>query len=358
MTVHIEIKLNLNESDFKKLRVCVNRRDVDYSVDNDTVSIFCNIDMGIHQLTLQLADGAKVSINDVLIDTASVRHTLYMSYIKTSTGKINQPATVVHDQLQTWVLPFGYPVSRWLELTSSKIQPFDFGKKLYEIYDIIYPDSIELTTLQPKVIQDFFKHNFDFYCRPKTDINFLPQRKCNIDISTYNVQEVLDEIADNILWIQEHQRPNSENHYNERGWHGWDNGNSPWIIFKIYDGCKCVLPTERLPKLQSLIKKLPVNGVILSAGLGILAPGTAIHPHTDKKSNHVPGMHGCNVLYIPLLWPLGNYFKIASAGSIDSDSPWFINVTDYVHAAVNDSNQTRIILNITLDPAQNYHLLA
>lgn len=355
MTILIEIKLNLDESDFKKLRICVDRHDVDYSVDNDTISILQNIDMGIHQLTIQLVDGAKISINNVLINASSVRHALYMSYIKTSTGIINQPATVVYDRLQTWVLPFGYPVSHWLELTFSKIQSLDFGKNLYEIYDIIYPDSIELTTSQSRVIQDFFKHNFDFYCRPKKDINFLPHRRCNIDISTYNVQEVLDEIADNSAWIQEHRRHNSANHYNESG---WDNDESPWIIFKIYDGCKCVLPTERLPKLQSLIKKLPVNGVISSAGLGILAPGTAIHLHIDKQSNHVPGMYGCNVLYIPLLWPSGNYFKIASAGSIDSGSPWFVNVTDYVHAAVNDSNQTRIILNITLDPAQNYHLLA
>jgi hypothetical protein len=354
MTTLVELKLNPVESDFSKLRICVNHQMVDYSILNDTISISCDIDMGIHQLTLQLVDGTRISIIDALVNTASVRHTLYMSYVKTSSDEISQPATVLWNQSQTWVLPFGNPISFWLGLISNKIQSSDFGKNLYEIYNIIYPETIELDTKYPKVIQDFFKYNFDFFCRPKADINFLPQRKCNIDISTYDTQEVLTEVADNQLWIQEHQKLSAQKYYNDQEWH---KDYTLWTTLKIYDAYKCILPIDRLPKLQSLIKNLPVNE-ISQAYLGILPPGSVIAPHTDKKANHVPGTLGCNVLYIPLSWPARNYFKFASGGIVDSNSTWFINNTDHVHALVNDSNQSRVVLTITLDPAQHYQLLS
>lgn len=355
MTTLIEIKLNPDESNFKKLRICVDCQDVDYSVDNnDTILVSCDIDMGIHQLAIQLVDGTTISIIDVLINTASVSHTLYMSYIKTASGNINQPATTLWNQSLTWILPFGNPISYWLGLTLSKIQPFEFGKNLYETYDIMYPDTIQIKTKQPRVIQDFFKHNFDFYCRPKTDVNFLPQRKCNIDMSTYNTQEVLDEITENRAWVQEHQKPYSQRYYDVCK---LPENPALWTVLQVYSKGKCILPTERLVKLQSLIKQIPVNR-ISEIYLRIIDPGGAISPHTDKKTNHVPGMYGCNVLCIPLAWPSDTYFKFASGGGINSNSTWFINTTDHEHAAVNDSNQTRVILTIKLDPTQNYHLLA
>lgn len=354
MATQIELILDAGESDYNQLCICVNAQQVSYDVHGNTITVCCDLDRGIHQLSLQLIDGARISINDVRIDSASLRQTIYMSYVKTHTDEIDQPATVLWDKGQTWILPFGNPASYWISLVLSKIQSGDFGKNLYEIYNITYPSKIKLRTNFPTVIKDFFEHNFDFFCSPKANVNLLPQRKSNIDISQFHIQPVLEELEKNRQWIVDHQKSYDQQKYNDREWAA---DYPRWITLLMYKNNECVLPQGKLPLLQALVNALPING-ILSAYIGILEPGGVIAPHVDRKPNHMPGMFGCNVLYIPLTWPAGNYFKFASGGMLDSDTPYFINITDHVHALVNDSSSLRVILSITVDPTKNLHLLS
>lgn len=350
---HIELKLD-NESDFTQLGIQINGETVEYSCQDNSIVVLCDLEMGLHQLTLTMLNGSRVSVSDVKIDSASVRQTLYMSYIKTATGQTLQPATVVWDKSQQWVLPFGNPVSYWITLVLNKVGSQELGKDLSEIYNIIYPEKIKLSSQYPRVVQDFFNHNFDFFCKPKADTNLLPYRKCNLDIANFNVQDAVKEIENNWQWIYDRQTQYAQKYYNDLE---LPSNYPDWFSLMLYNENKWALESFELPALQALVKSLPVQGMIKSY-IGLLPPGGIIAPHVDSKPNHTPGKIGCSTLYIPLKWPAGNYFKFASGGLIDSNTPWFINITDHVHALVNDSDSSRIILSITLDPKQNSHLLA
>jgi hypothetical protein len=356
MVTQIELILDADESDYSQLCICLNDQQVSYTTHSNIITASCDLDYGIHQLSLNLIDGTRIHITDVRIDSVSLRKTIYMSYVKTPTGHIYQPATALWNKEHTWVLPFGNPVSYWISLVSSKIQHGDYGKNLYEIYNIIYPVKMKLRTDFPKIIKDFFEHNFDFFCSPKTNINLLPQRKSTLDISQFHVQPVLAELEKNYQWIVDHQKPYpyDQKKYNDQEW-GPDYAR--WIVLFVYKNSQYLLPKEQFPLLYDLIKSLPING-ILYAYIGLLEPGAVIAPHVDNKPNHRPGMFGCNQLYIPLSWPTGNYFKFASGGMLDSDTPYFINVTDHVHGLINDSPSLRVVLGIICNPDQNLHLMS
>lgn len=353
MTSLIELKIDTEDSDFNSLRICVNDQLVEYSVTSDTISICCDIDMGIHQLTVQLLDGKRLNIVDAVINSSGLRQAFWLSYIKTISG-IAQPATVLWESTQQWVLPFGNPVSYWLTLVTNKIQSRDLSKNLYEIYNIIYPDKIIVDHTYPKIVRDFFEHNFDFFCESKDKITLLPQRKSNIKLPETDVQQVLDEINSNYNLLVDLQKSYDQKMYNDRE---WVSTSQPWLTVPVFRNGKFTINDDQLPALRSLIQALPVHD-LESAFIGILPPGTYIAPHVDKTPGHYPGKEGCNRLYIPLLWPKGNYFKFASGGMIDSCTPWFINNTDHVHSLINSSNEYRVILTLTLNSEKNQHLLA
>lgn len=350
----IELKINPDDSDFNSLCISVNNQPVEYLLTNNTVQIICAIDMGIHQLSVRLNDGNRIAIDDVSINSSGLRQTLYLSYIKTHTGELLQPATTIWDNTQEWILPFGNPVSFWSSLVNTKLPAGVLGQDLSTKYTILYPCKIKLQKDCLPVAKDFFEHNFDFFCKPKQATNFLPQRKANLDMSKYNVQAVLDELENNWQLILTKQSTYAQKLYNDRE---LPPDASCWINLLIFNNGNFVLEPNELPLLQQLVNDLPINNIKKSY-IGILPPGAVIAPHIDNVGLTAPGAKGCNSLYIPLSWPTGNYFKFNSGGLIDSKDTWLINISDHTHALVNQSSQNRIILSITLDPEQNLHLIA
>lgn len=351
----IELKINSDDSVFNSVAIKINDQDVAYSLANNTIRISCPLDMGIHQLHLRIKDGSRITIDNVFINSSGLRQTIYMSYIVTETGEMVQPATTLWEKTQTWVLPFGNPVSYWINLISQKIPPDMLGQDLSKKYNIIYPVKIKLQENCFPLVTDFFEHNFDFFCRPIDETNFLPQRKTNLTISDFDIQSALDEIDQNWQWIQDNQVVQ----YAGKEYNDLESvaGIEPWLNLKIIADNKFLPESDRLPKVQQLIRSLSVNS-IKKAHIGILPPGSIIAPHVDNIGLTEPGARGCQTLYIPLRWPPGNYFKFSSGGLIDSPEPWLINNSDHMHALINQSNQYRIILNIIMDPEQNLHLLA
>ena len=152
MLTKIELKINADDSDFKDLDIRVNEQQVEYNVSSNSVLICCDLDMGIHQLSLQLVNGTRINIDDVQINSVGLRHTIYLGYVQTLSGDKLNPTTVLWDTSQKWILPFGNPVSYWISLTESKIQAGDWGKNLYEIYNIIYPRKIKIRSEFPQRI--------------------------------------------------------------------------------------------------------------------------------------------------------------------------------------------------------------
>ena len=350
----IKLQINPHASDFNSLHITVNNQPVEYLLIGNTVQLICAIDMGIHQLSIRLNDGNRICIDDVIINSAGLRQTLYLSYIKTDTGEIQQPATVLWEKTQTWILPFGNPVSYWISLVNTKLPASALGQDLSKKYNILYPCKIKLQKDCLPVVKDFFEHNFDFFCKPKEATNFLPQRKTNLDISKYNIQAVLDEIEKNWQLVLAKQSTYAQKLYNDRE---LPLDSNSWINLLIFINGNFVLEPNELPLLQQLISDLPINNIKKSY-IGILPPGAVIAPHMDNVGLAAPGDKGCNMLYMPLRWPPGNYFKFCSGGLIDSADTWLINTSDHVHALINESNQTRIILSVILDLEQNLHLIA
>jgi hypothetical protein len=174
-------------------------------------------------------------------------------------------------------------------------------------------------------------------------------------MSKYNIQAVLDEIEKNWqLMLEKQSTKYAQTLYNNRELPA---DASRWITVPIFNNGNFIFEPSKLPLLQQLVNDLPINN-IKQCNIGILPPGAVIAPHIDNAGLTTPGNKGCNSLYIPLVWPPGNYFKFNSAGLIDSTDPWLINISDHTHALVNESNQNRIILSVILDPEQNLHLIA
>ena len=355
----IILKINPAESDFNSLYISINNQPVEYLLTNHTIEIAIDLDMGIHQLSVRLHDGSRLTIDDVIINHSGVRQTLYLSYIKTSTGQFLQPATVLWDKTQEWILPFGNPVSFWLTLVNSKVPAGELGSDLFEKYNIQYPCKIKLQIPCLPLVKDFFEHNFDFFFKPKEDLHLLSQRKINLDMSLYDVQSVVNEIEKNWQYISTNQRIPAQEQYNSKE---LPTGSARWMHIQLIQDGNWTTHIHTLPLLQDLIQKLPVSNIKKSF-LNILPPGAIIAPHIDNVMSNANqlGQFGCNTLYIPLSWPSGNYFKFATGGLIDSDSPWMINTGDHTHALINQSDQNRLVLTLMpfIEKDQDFfHLLA
>lgn len=350
----ISIFFNPNESQFSKLQVEINNQPVEYTLTDNKVDINSDVDIGLNQLSIEIIHGTKFSIEDVVINHTSVRQAIYLSYIETQDCNVIQPATCLWEPTQKWILPFANPISFWLCLVMSKIPANTLGKNLYETYNIIYPSKVILNQPFISLINDFFRYNFDFFCELKTKPNLLPIRKTNINFYDYDTATVIDEIDNNIEFIKSHQRPYSQKIYN---YQEISNNQPKWFTFTVIEKTQVVVDPEKFKRLLQLVNQLPLND-ITSVCIGILPPGGIIAPHIDNIGLQEPGSRGHNILYFPLNWPEGNYFKFYSGCLIDStESIWAINNSDHIHGLVNQSTQERKILTITFDPVVNSHIL-
>jgi hypothetical protein len=349
----IKILFDATDSHFQQLQIKINDQLVNYAVSGHEINIDCYLNMGIHQLSVQLIEGSKFSVRDVLINTVSIRQTIYLSYI-THGNKILQPATTIWDKDQTWHLPFANPVSFWISLVTSKLPSNILGQDLYKKYNIIYPSKIYLKNPCTQLIKDFFEHNFDFFCEPKSKIELLPVRPTKLKISDYDTESVINEIFENFNFIKNNQIDYSQKKYNLQ--EGTQTQES-WISFQFTSNGQILVDPEKFPCVLKLINSLPVNH-IKRVKLGILPPGASISPHTDRVDSELPGCGDYN-LYFPLNWTDGNYFKFQNGGLITSgEFAWLVNNSDHVHALVNHSNEYRHVLSIIIDPKMNDHLIA
>lgn len=340
----IELCINTQDSNFNKLECTIDQHPVEYTRTADKVVINTDMAFGIHQLRVKLVDtNERISIADVRLNGAGIRMLIYLSYIETASAEKLQPATVLWDNSQTWVLPIGNPVSSWISLVYQKINNSNFGKNLYEKFHIYYPESMTIPAEYPTVVKTFFQHDFDFVCLPKdTAKHNLPFYPCDVKIDPELLQAAAREVAEKRSFIVDNQQPIIQSEYNDR--EDWDKEKS-WIrIFLLIDDP--VFTKDTLPNLWALIDSIDLKGKYRIL-LGILPPGGAIAPHCDRVNNKPVDYR---YLYVPLNWPPGNYFKFNGAGIIDSAQANYVNIWDYTHSVINTSNQDRAVIGIYYRP--------
>lgn len=344
----------------------INKDDIAVTLDGLSVNFVCrdggidivaNSTFGLHKLAITNKSNNRITITNVSIYGCNLRKLLYLSWIEDKTGSKFQPATELWESDQTWILPFGAPLSYWIETVERKLPNGVFGQNLFNLYNIYYPDSITLDSSVPQVIQDFFQYNFDFTVIPKSNIDL-----CNVPYMKYIKpipQKLIDDAAAELTNSLDYliSLAGSYDQFSDNVSEFKQDSASTWKrlwLFRPTTGDftqQTINSTEKLPAVQKLLDNLDLK--IWKAFIGIMPPGGILYPHIDyvdyKNIKHKP-FEGCTQLYLPIVWPENNYIKFAGAGTVSkSDGPVVINNTHFTHAVVNASNDYRFVIGIGCD---------
>jgi hypothetical protein len=350
------VEIFFKESEFSELEICIDNSPVEYTIQDNVISIKKNIDFGVHQLSISMVQGNCLDIADVVIDGASLRMLIYMSYLEQENDRI-QPATKIWKKDQIWQLPFGNPVSFWLSLVYEKISNGEFGQNLFDKYYLYYPDTMELDHTFPLVVRSFFKHNFDFVCVDKsTPVSQLPYHPVELLINHEKKSRALDEIIAARKWIEQHKQHTPQSQYNSDEFDM--DPSKEWVRLYLIRNNEIIVNSKQFPALYDLLDSMGITDIKMLF-IGILPPGGYIAPHKDRQTPKSQSNDSDYNLYIPMAWQAGNYFKFNGGGIIKDGRPFLINNMDYVHSLVNTStsDQDRIVIGIKLSIEKNPNLI-
>lgn len=345
----IEVFFNPAAGSPKHLSISIDHSDVQFVIDNNKININDNCDIGIHTLRIQLLDvGSRLEIQDVKINSVSVRQTLYFGWIEQNKEKL-QPATVLWDTNQVWTLPFLNPVSHWIGLLGEKLEHNVLGKNLFDLYRIHIPESIEISSKYPQGLRDFFKYDFDCVIVPRQQC-----RSQDIPFETFDlavdISSLYQEIYQNLEFLKTVADKYIQVEYNLLDDPGVDLENI-WFNVKIlkdrYGQKTCKVNKDTLPLTYGFVDSLGIDYYQIT--ITVLPPGGYLYPHIDRRPESDPEEYkGCKDLYIPLNYPAGAAIKFRSAG-VPLQGPIITNPQYFSHAVVNDSDQTRIVLIVSFD---------
>jgi hypothetical protein len=333
----------------EELVVKLNNKEVQFVSSDKNIVVDTLENFGLHQLNIISKTNKRFAINYVEIDGCNLRKLIYLAWSDTKQKKKLQPCNELWETDQIWTLPFGYPVSNWINLVERKFPAGSFGKNLYENYWIWYPQSIILEQKFPAVVRDFFKYNFDFTVveKEKYDISQLPYFYPNKIIEKKLIVEALSEALKEIKLIKNYSKFPDQTKENKKEF-GLEE-NIEWKLMQLVKENGPDMHRDLFPALWKLIDSLFLKNIFY-ASVGILPPGGIIYPHIDNRWNRNETysiFKGCLQLYIPLEWPEGNYIKLANAGIPNVESNFVvINNDSFVHSLVNTSHKERIVLVI------------
>ena len=350
------LKFKFTSTDLFSLNISINSTTVDYNIVDNEIIVNHDILTGFHQIKFQVVDPTattNIRIDSADLDGSGFMQTLYTMY-KVDNNKKSQ-TTILTQRDNVLYLPFINPVSQWIASCAEKITGRLYSSGLYEELEVYYPESIMLSNNFPKIIQDFFSTNLDFYAHPKQLLESpyynkhipyitLP-KKINVDEDT-----LYNELMNNLDYLKSTGRSPKQHEYTQnKNPNRWLNND---IIISSEDDysltSKFLLDKNKLPNLYSFIKELNLK-TIIHAFIGILGPGEYAYPHIDEYITHehsVKNYLGCSEIYIPIKWKEGNYFKLNNVGLIPIHEPALINNHNFCHALVNNSDEIRFSLAI------------
>lgn len=320
----------------------INSTEVPIYLENKNIILDVPLNFGLHQLVIINKTNQRFAINRVETDGSSLRHLIYLAWSSTNKQKKIQPCNELWEKDQTWTLPFGYPLSHWMDIVSKKFPASIFGKNLYESYWIWYPQSIILDKNIPGIVRDFFQYNFDFTVIDKKNYNVsqIPYFNFERGIDKKLISEAYDEVKNKIDTIRDLSKQTTQQNENRQEY--LINDNQEWKVFQLLYNKGPQMHREIFPACWRLIDSILGKGFnVYNAIIGLLPPGGIVYPHMDYPYKAWPQ------IYIPLHWPIGNYIKIAGAGIPDVQSNiTVINNDSFVHSVVNTSNENRFVMSL------------
>lgn len=346
--------------------VSVDNQKVDYQIYQDRLTLTVDLNPGMHVLRITSYTTKRVNFSEVQLDMASVRHLLYLSYLQ-NCNTVIQPCTELWDTHQTWVLPFANPMSFWIECALDRLPQDVYGKDLQQQYNIWYPTTkIDLPSIFSTAVRDFFKYNFGFTARSKVQdsLRTWPIVPLNLDLTNNHL--IVDEFIslrstfDKENKISKNQKQNQYNALESESW-------SPdrWHFTSFYKYNEQIkqyyypVDPALVPVLWDQIQKWDIRDFV-RVNIICLEPGGYASPHKDADiifESDNSNYEGCCQFYIPLDIPNNNYIKLAGVGVVDTTRANAINITDFTHSAVNNSDQTRYVMIIRCNIESNLHLV-
>jgi hypothetical protein len=352
LTVNFDIDLK-----FDQVEVTVDGIPVPAMFDNCSMTVEF-VDSGLHYFKVTSLTDQAFCVKQVLVDSCDIRKYIYLSWLVDCQGHRHQPATAVWERRQSWILPIGCPLSYWIATTNKKIKNKLYGQDLSEHYHLYYPDSQIITHPNiPKIIKDFYQYNFDFVAVPRQglDLTQIPFMHYKKQIPSQLMQAVVNEVHDHIDDVHTTPYVASSVAQNQEEFKNISQDRSWQVLWLLRHQAKDMSITtsimQQFPAIQQLIDFLGLK--VFHVFIANLPPGQFIYPHVDDESvleTNYLDYRGCTQLYIPIDWPKGASIKFAGAGTVDlAHGPVVINPDHFTHAAVNVSQQQRLVLAIRTD---------
>jgi hypothetical protein len=337
--------------------------EVGFDIAPGQIIINADISVGVHLLKLYSLTSKKIEINEAQLDQASIRQALYLSFLENANGDRVQPCTATWEPDQIWTLPFGNPMSFWIESTLDRIPNGQYGQNLYKNFNIWYPSvKVDLPDNFSTVVKDFFKYDFGFLVRPRgiDHLQSQPIIPLNLDLSC--TDKLVDEYQRlESMFIRENKviKDASQNQYDMLESLDWSADGWHRVNFYQYnkqtDRYHHPVDPNLTPALWNQIQEWNIQDYI-RVNIQCLEPGSYASPHRDNIAESAQ-YDGCCQLYIPLDFPDDSYTKLAGVGIVDTTRATAINITDIIHCVVNNSGRRRYVLTIRCNIESNRHLI-
>ena len=346
------------------IQVLLNHNPVKFDIVDNKITADLDF-FGLAMLSIKSLSTSKINIENLFIDKVSIRQFLFLSWVEKDNQKI-QPCTELWEQDLTWHVPISNPLSLLISIAGEKFKNGELGTNLFDKYDIRYPESINVDSGYPKLVQDFYKYNFDFYVHKKIDKDAL---YANNNVPYYVLNFKFDARA-----LYQELNSNYEYLINEEvikpfqfGYNQDDLGTNfdsklnwrtvyPYIPKKDQTNSldDFALDKNRLPLLFDLYQQLPTN-TIYHSFISIMPPHSFIAPHIDVRKPSLP--QGCAQLYFALNpSPDEHFFKINSVGLVPLiDQIVVVNNQNFTHAVVNQSSEPRYVIGCFADVSKDFY---
>jgi len=345
-----------------KLSITIDGKPVEYQVVDNTVVINHDLFHGIHFLRVKTVNsGDRFDINNIKLDGVYIRGYIYLSWLETNNKK-QRPSTSLWEPEQTWVLPFGNPLSVWFNEVANilPIPHFLLHDDLDKKYDLYFPESIEIDSKFPKLIKDFFKYDATFTAIKKSDAESMLHRPYRIIdpelVDPVLTESVYHEILNNIDYLYQNRAKNNMPVRNHDPLEDSDYHDNQWVVMNFTkSGPELLVDLTTFPRLTELLESFklvdPTHGWV-----GVVPPGKYFSPHIDNDySSHGKSRDRCNRVYVTLTPNSKSLLKLSSVGIVPNSAiVW--NISEYHHGMINDSDLPRVQLSLLIDPDKNTHL--
>ena len=161
---HLQFHIS-TDSIIDDINITIDHAPINWRKENNIIFVDVDLKDGIHKLRITDKNdnnNFKLSIESIFLNGDNLRHLLYLSYVIDRSGKRHQPATTLWESGLVWTLPFGKPLSWWVDECNRQIDANEFGTDLYKDSFIYYPEPINIRSSHSRIIQDHFLQDFRF----------------------------------------------------------------------------------------------------------------------------------------------------------------------------------------------------